>query len=40
MQGYKVLTEIQELIKQEDAPKAKFVGKSLSIMYIIPLLIY
>ena len=28
MQGYKVLSEIQELIKQDGAPKAKFVGTS------------
>lgn len=27
MEGYKVLSEIQELIKQGNAPKAKFVGK-------------
>lgn len=29
MEGYKVLTEIQELIKLGNAPKAKFVGTSI-----------
>ncbi len=32
MEGYKVLTEIQELIKQGNAPIAKFVGKCLALI--------